>query len=529
MGGNLRGALKRDLLGVTSQPDALNAELLDQAFQGLHADFDWTYGGFGGAPKFPQPMILEFLLRYHARTGSEAALRMVTHSLTKMARGGIYDQIGGGFARYSVDSMWLVPHFEKMLYDNAQLSRVYLHAWQVTGEPFFRRIAEETFDYLLREMTSPEGGFYSATDADSEGEEGKFFLWTRDELETVLGAEDARLASAYWGVTAHGNFEGRTILNVPNDDAAVAAHLDLSLEALRARIDAIKAKLYAARQARIPPGLDDKLLTAWNALLLGSLAEAARVLDRDDYRAAAIKNADFLLDRMQTAEGRLLRTYKDGDARLNAYLEDYAFLADALLALYQTTFEPRYFVEARRLADLAFAHFAAPDGGYYDTSDDHETLLVRPRSLQDNAIPAGPSVLAEVGVRLTAYTASPHYEEAASGALGLLAGAMARVPAAFGEALSAVEMRVSGLAEVALIGDPADPGTRALLATLQRPYWPNAIVACAPVAVSADYPVPLLRDRPLRDGQPTVYVCRNFTCARPVHTPEETAALLPPA
>jgi uncharacterized protein YyaL (SSP411 family) len=526
VGGNLRGALKRDLLAVTSQPEALNADLLNQAFQGFHAEFDWTYGGFGGAPKFPQPMILEFLLRYHVRTGNEAALRMVTQTLTKMARGGIYDQLGGGFARYSVDAMWLVPHFEKMLYDNAQLSRVYLHAYQVTGDDFFRQIAEETYDYVLREMTSPEGGFYSATDADSEGEEGKFFLWTRDELEAILGPEDARLASVYWGVTAHGNFEGKTILNRPNDDAVVAANLALSVEGLHEKIGQIKARLYAARQERVPPGLDDKILTAWNALMLASLAEAARVLERDDYQAEAIKNAHFLLGRMMTAEGRLLRTYKAGEARLNAYLEDYACLADALLALYQTTFEPRYFEEARRLADLAFAHFAAADGGYFDTSDDHEALLVRPRTLQDNAIPAGQSVLAKVGLLLTAYTAKPHYEEAAAGALGLLAGALARVPAAFGEALGAVELHVSGLAEVALIGDPADPAMHAILEAVQRPYRPTAIVALAPEAVPADYPVPLLHDRPLRDGQPTVYVCRNFTCARPVHTAEETAALL---
>ncbi len=524
--GNLAATLSHEVLGVPSRPEALTPALLDRALQGFQTDFDWTHGGFGGAPKFPQPMNLEFLLRTHARTASAAALEMVALTLRRMARGGIYDQIGGGFARYSVDETWLVPHFEKMLYDNAQLGRVYLHAWQVTGDPFLRRIAEETLDYLLREMTGPEGGFYSATDADSEGEEGKFFVWTRAELVATLGEEDAALASAYWGVSDQGNFEGRTILSVPDEDAVVAGRFGLTVETLRERLAVIRARLYAARAERIPPGLDDKVLTAWNGLGLAALAEAARVLDRADYRAAAIRNAEFLLANLRTPEGRLLRTWKDGRAKLNGYLEDYAALADGLLELYQTTFEPRYFSEARRLVDVALARFAAPDGGYFDTSDDHEALLARPRSLQDNAMPSGQSLLLKCCLRLTAYTARPHYEEAAAGALGMLAAAMERVPQAFGEALGVVDMLVAGLAEVAVIGDPANSSTRALLDAIQRPYRPNAVVALAPATVGDDHPVPLLRNRPALDGRPTVYVCRNFTCARPVTTPEETAALL---
>jgi uncharacterized protein YyaL (SSP411 family) len=388
VGGNLQRALNRELLRADPTTDRLNADLLDQAVTRLERDFDWRNGGFGGAPKFPQPMNLEFLLRTHARTGSESALEMVKLTLDKMARGGIYDQVGGGFARYSVDAYWLVPHFEKMLYDNAQLSRLYLHAWQATDDPFYRRIAEEVYDYILREMTSPEGGFYSATDADSEGEEGKFFLWDRDEIEALLG-EDAAIATAYWSITAHGNFEGRTILNVPQKDSVVAEKLGMTVDALHDKLRAIKATLYAARSERIPPGLDDKILTAWNGLMLASLAEAARVLDRDDYRAAALKNADFLLDNLMTSEGRLLRTYKNGQAKLNGYLEDYTNLIDGLLEVYQTTFETRYFTVARQLADVTLVRFPAADGGYFDTSDDHEALLVRPRTLQDNATPSG--------------------------------------------------------------------------------------------------------------------------------------------
>ncbi len=526
VGANLQQALSRDVLNLQgASEDALNQAMLDQAFQALHQVFDWTNGGFGGAPKFPQPMGLEFLLRHYARTGAEGALQMVRRTLEKMARGGIYDQVGGGFARYSVDAAWLVPHFEKMLYDNAQLSRLYLHAWQVTGDPLFRRIAEEVYDYVLREMTDETGGFYSATDADSEGEEGKFFVWDQSELAEILG-DDADLAMAYWGVTESGNFEGHNILRVALDDEAAAEQFGLTVEALRETITAMKGKLYAVRSTRIPPGLDDKILTAWNGMMLASLAEAARVLEREDYRAAAIKNADFLLDKLTTEEGRLLRTAKTGTSKLNGYLEDHAALIDGLLELYQTTFDERYFTEAQRLADLALVRFAAADGGYFDTSDDHEDLLVRPRTLQDNATPSGTSLLVKSLARLAAYTGHPHYEEAARGALLPLAGAMGQVPQAFGEALGAAEMLIGGLAEVAIIGDPGRVETQALLRTVQQPFRPGLITALAPDAVGERAAIPLLQRRSPRDGQPTAYVCQNFACANPVTSPVEVAALL---
>ncbi|MDZ4765712.1 MAG: thioredoxin domain-containing protein, partial [Chloroflexota bacterium] len=315
----LTDSLQRDMLNIGGRDDELNADLLDAAFAKLRQGYDKQHGGFGTQPKFPQPMNLEFLLRIHARTGSTDALDMATHTLRTMARGGIYDQIGGGFHRYSVDQIWLVPHFEKMLYDNAQLSRVYLHAGQITGDSFFRRIAEEIYDYVLREMTAPDGGFYSTTDADSEGEEGKFFVWSKAELQDLLG-DDAPIAIEYFGVSTRGNFEEHTnILNVPNDDEIAAQRLNLRVEVLRERLTAIKDKLFAVRSQRIAPGLDDKIVTAWNGMMLASLAEAARVLERADYRAAALRSAEFLRDAL-IADGRPRRTYKDGRAKINGYL-----------------------------------------------------------------------------------------------------------------------------------------------------------------------------------------------------------------
>ncbi len=522
---DLTQALNRDFLGIGGDASALNALLLDEAWRGIGSSFDRAHGGFGGAPKFPQPMNLEFLLRAYARTGDPTALEMVRFTLVQMARGGIYDQIGGGFHRYSVDAIWLVPHFEKMLYDNAQLSRVYLHAWQVTGDPFFRRIAEEIYDYILREMTSPEGGFYSTTDADSEGEEGKFFVWSIEEVRALLGA-DANIAIEYWGMSPRGNFEGRSILYVPNDDAVAAARLNLTVEELRSRLQAIRDRLFAARSQRVPPALDDKILTAWNGMMLASLAEAARVLKRPDYREAAERNADFLLSQLRTPSGRLLRVYKDGQARINGYLEDYANLIDGLLELYQTTFEPRWFLEARRLTDLTLEHFPAPDGGFFDTSDDHEALIVRPRNLQDNATPSGNAMMARQLVRLAAYTGEARYEQVARGTLGLLTEAMRRYPQAFGEALSAADMLVAGLDEAAVIGDPADARTAALLDVIQQPYRPNLIAAAAERDVDGEHPIPLLSYRTCRDGAPTAYVCRHFVCANPVTEPEALRQLL---
>jgi hypothetical protein len=523
--GQLHEALQRDVLGIGGGDDDLNTALLDTAAAVMIRRFDSTHGGFSGAPKFPQPMNLEFLLRTYARTGSPNTLEKVTFTLAKMARGGIYDQLGGGFHRYSVDAIWLVPHFEKMLYDNAQLSRVYLHAWQASGEPFFRRIAEEIYDYILREMTAPEGGFYSTTDADSEGEEGKFFVWSKAELESLLGG-DAATAIEYWGVSERGNFEGHNILNVPNDDDVIAARLDISIAELTARLARIKDTLYAARTQRVHPGLDDKIITAWNGLMLASLAEAARVLDRDDYRAAAVRAGQFVLTHLRADDGHLLRTWKNGSAKIDAYLEDYADIIDALLELYQTTFETNWFTEARWLADYALAHFAAEEGGFFDSADNAEALIVRPRSVQDNATPSGSAMLAKQLLRLAAYTGEARYEAAARGALRLLTEAMKQYPHGFGESLNATDLLVNGLAEVAVVGSPSAGETRALLATLHETYRPNIIAALTTEDLDHEHPIPLLSYRTMRGGRPTVYVCRHFACQMPVTTPDEVRGLL---
>ncbi|MBE2269563.1 MAG: thioredoxin domain-containing protein [Anaerolinea sp.] len=517
MADELAGSLNREKLAIGGAASDLSPELLTAAFQKIAQSYDKMQGGFSDAPKFPQPMNLEFLLRHYARTGEQAALDMAAFTLEKMARGGMYDQLGGGFHRYSVDAIWLVPHFEKMLYDNAQLSRVYLHAYQITGNVFFRTIAEEIYDYLLREMTSPEGGFYSATDADSEGEEGKFFVWSKAELEERLGG-DARIAIEYWGVTTRGNFEGHNILYVPNDDAVVAERLGMSVPDLRAKLTAIKDTLYAARTQRVSPGLDDKILTAWNGLALASLSEAARVLDRADYREAALRNATFLRENLLADGDRLWRTYNDGQAKITGYLEDYANLIDGLLELYQTTFDESWFDLARRLADTVLAHFRADDGGFFDTSDEGETLIARPRALQDNATPAGSSMFARDLLRLVAYTGNGDYDDAARKALSLLTAALREFPQAFGEALSAVEMLAAGVVEVALVGEPA--AAKDLIDAVQKPYRPNVITALARADVEGEAAIPLLSYRVQRGGQPTAYVCRNFACKLPVTSVE---------
>lgn len=530
---NIHQALKRDVLGIGRDDDSGFTEtLLNQAAQKVLANFDSTYGGFGAAPKFPQPMTLEFLLRYYDRTQDEQARHAITFTLERMARGGIYDQIGGGFARYSVDAQWLVPHFEKMLYDNAQLSRIYLHAYQVTGNEFFKHIAEEVYDYILREMTSPEGGFYSATDADSEGEEGKFFVWSIDEVTDALepiedDVPDADLiAIAYFGMTLSGNFEGTNILYLPNKTEDVAQDLNMNVDDLQEAVTAIKDRLYAVRTSRVYPGLDDKILTSWNGMMLASLAEAARVLKREDYMAAAERAGDFLLESVIDEHGRLYRTHKDGRSKLNGFLEDYANLIDALLELYQSTYMEKWFAEARRLADVALEHFQTEDGGFYDTSDDHEELITRPRNLQDNATPSGNAMIAKQLLRLAAYTGDARYDEAGRRVLRLLADAMGQYPQAFAESLNATDMLVNGQAEVAIVGNPTHESTKSILDTLRQPYRPNVISALSRQDVEEHELIPLLSYRKMRGDQPTVYVCRNFACQMPVTLAEEVEKLL---
>ena len=498
----------------------LSKDTMSQAYARLRNGFDEEHGGFGTAPKFPQPMALDFLLRHHAASGDANALEMVEMTLTRMARGGMYDQLGGGFHRYSTDPFWLVPHFEKMLYDNALLSRLYIHACQATGSPLYARIAQETIDYVLREMTDPLGGFYSAQDADSEGEEGKFFIWTPGEIDVVLGREDGAIVQAHFGVTHEGNFEGRNILHLPagNDDAA-------------AETDGVIARgkrlLLESRSGRVPPATDTKVLTAWNGLMLHSIALGAAVLNRPDYLQAAIANAAFLLSNMKR-DGRLLRTYRDGQARLNAYLEDYAMLAGGLIALYEATFDRRWLDEASDLARQMLELFwDEREAKFYDTGTDHETLIVRPRDITDNAMPAGGSSATDVLLRLSVLTDEPSYSRTAASALRSVQPYMARVPEGFGNWLGALDFHLSSPHEIAVVGSLDDEDTRSLLDAVHRRYLPNRVLAgFDPAGGVSISDMPLLEDKVMQGGRPTAYVCHSYVCQRPVSNAGELAEQL---
>ena len=519
------------LAAVRQSKEPLSAGLVDSAALSFQRQFDSRNGGMGMQPKFPQPMDYELLLRHWRRTGDAESLNMVTVTLEKMASGGIYDQIGGGFARYSVDTFWLVPHFEKMLYDNAQLASLYLHAWQATGKPLFKRVVEETLAYVLREMTHPEGGFYSAQDADSEGEEGKFYVWLQQEINAVLGPEKGRVARAYWGVTREGNFEGKNILNVPRAAADVAAELGIEEEELAGAIADARAKLYEARSKRVWPGLDDKVLTAWNALMLKAFAECGAALGVPEWIDAARKNAGFLLTNMRS-EGRLRRTWKDigapgksgrPGARLNGYLEDYAMLTDALLALYEATFEPRWFDAAKVIADEMIELFwSFDDAVFFDTGNDHERLLVRPRDIFDNAVPSGGSTAASALLRLAVFTGDPAYHRTATASMKAVRDMMARAPEGTAHWINAVDTYAATAQEVVIVGDLADPRTAALIGTARQGYWPNRVLAGAG-GQQGGIDSPLLEDRPMAGGLPTAFVCENYACQLPVTDPEALA------
>jgi uncharacterized protein YyaL (SSP411 family) len=489
---------------LRSATTLLTDEILMGAFQAISAQFDEEWGGLAGAPKFPQPMIWESVLRFARRTGNPYARRMVHTTLVRMARGGMYDQLGGGFARYSVDAHWLVPHFEKMLYDNGQLASLYLHAWLALGDQECRRICEETLDYVLREMTDPSGGFYSAQDADSEGHEGKFFVWTPDEIRAVLGGPGAESALAYWGVDRGPNFEGKNILYVAGEPDPLA-------------VAAARQALYEARERRVHPGRDDKVLAAWNGLACRAFAEAGRALNRPDYVAAAVRNAEFVLGAMRR-NGRLLRTWKAGEARLNGYLEDYALVAAALLDIHEATFERRWLDSARELADEMLRLFW-DDGveGFYDTGLDHERLIVRPRNLFDNAVPCGSSSAVETLLRLAAFTGESHYESRALRALRPLADIMGRHPSGFGRFLCALDFHIGPRVEIALVAPPGD-GLAPLTAEVFGRYLPNRVVTGMRAGdAGAAAGLPLLEGRTAIDGKPTAYVCRNYACEIPVH------------
>ena len=497
---------------------AVNREALATAKSNIQRQYDPTWGGFGQAPKFPQAMTIEFLLRYYLEHDDADALHMAERTLEAMASGGMYDQLAGGFARYSTDDKWLVPHFEKMLYDNALLSMVYLHAWRVTRRPLYRRIVEETLDWVMVEMRHDLGGFYSSLDADSDGIEGKFYVWNAAEIERALG-DDAPLFMRHFGVTLQGNWKGSNILYVASDVRALAAEFGLTEEQVGARIGLGRSELYSIRARRQWPGLDTKVLTAWNGLMMASFAEAGRDLGRADYLETAQQNAEFLREHLRREDGRLLRSWKEGHgAKFNAYLEDYAYLAQGLLALYQGTFDAFWYEWAHELVDMILTHFSDDgNGGFYDTSEDHEALIFRPKDVQDNATPSGGAAASNAMLQLSLLSGDRMYWDAAETAVSALGELPATHPTGFAHWLCATDLMQGDAIEVAIVGRPEVPDTRRLLEVVFQHYRPNMMVAVG----TDEERVPLLRNRPQIDGKATAYVCRQFVCNNPVTEPSE--------
>ena len=489
-----------------TQEEKIDTDLLDTAYRTIASRFDSREGGFGNAPKFPPSMSIDFLLRYSDRTESEHALHMATLTLDKMAYGGMYDQVGGGFHRYSTDDRWLVPHFEKMLYDNALLVRAYVDAHRVTGKPLYKHIVEETLDFVVREMRGANGAFYATQDADSEGIEGKFYVWSLKEFSEVTGA-DAELLAKYFGVTEQGNFEEQNISNVSREPELFSKLERIPVQELETKIEAAKKKLYRARENRVRPGRDEKVLTDWNGLMLRAFAEAAGHFNRDDYRRVAESNADFILTTMWDGT-RVLHSFKDGRARFNGYLDDYANLADALFALYELTFDYKWLEAATQITDRMIQSFWDPnDGGFYFTGGNHESLITRPKDFFDNATPSGNSVAADVLLRLAAVTGRNDYREKAEQIIHTAARLLRQYASGFGRMLAAVDFYAGPSKEIAIVGAPD-----AFLPLLRRGYFPRAVIAAGDAADR----IALLRDRPMIDGKPTVYVCENFTCKQPV-------------
>jgi uncharacterized protein YyaL (SSP411 family) len=509
-------------------PAAEADDRLRSAVATLERDFDVRNGGWGGAPKFPQPMTIEFLLREHLRTGSTTALLMAGRTLDAMAAGGIYDHLGGGFARYATDAQWLVPHFEKMLYDNAQLARVYTHAFQVTGDDHHAYVARETLDFVAHDLrVTPGVAFAASLDADTEGEEGATYTWSASRIRKILGEAEAALFEAAYDVTPTGNWEGQTILRRVRDDTSLAVEFERPRAEIAEALTQARVRLLRERDERPQPARDDKVLTSWNGLAIAAFADAGRVLGEPAFVGYASDAASTVLAELRTPDGRLLRSWKDGRARHAGVLEDHAHLADGLLALYEATFDERWFVAARELADLILAHFRAEDGGFHDTADDAETLVARPRSLQDNALPSGGAMAASILLRLAALTGEGRYRDAAEDATQPLAAVAAEHPTAFPQWLMAYQLASSPIDEIAIVGDPVAEDTRALIDVAMSRYRPAQVVAVtsAPAATA----IPLLHERGIIDGVATAYLCHGFTCQRPVTRPADLEAQLAPA
>ncbi|MGH2641178.1 MAG: thioredoxin domain-containing protein [Actinomycetota bacterium] len=500
-------------LSVTGSEEPLTDGISTSALAELRGAFDERWGGFGVAPKFPQPMTLEFVLRMAVR-GEPDALEMLTTTLDRIASGGIYDQVGGGFARYSTDAAWHVPHFEKMLYDNAQLAQLYVRAWLLTRDDRYRRVATDTLDYLLREMRHPEGGFFSSQDADSEGVEGKFFTWTWEELVELIGAD---VADAF-GATPAGNWDGTNVLWLPG--GVEPSGLDLTTA---------RRALFAAREARVRPGTDDKVLTAWNAMAISAFAEAGRAFGEPRFIDAAENCARFVVKNVRRSDGRLLRSWRDGKPGRAGFCDDHALLASACLTLFSTTGTVDWFREAVGLVDAVVDLFLdAEHGGFFQTGSDDDPLVLRPKELYDNAVPSGNSVAADILQRLALLSGDADRERIGVSALRVLGEVLGRAPTAFGTALCALDLSLGPSREVAIVGPLEDQRTRSLLNEVHRArFVPNAVVAVGePRDEEAMEAVALLRDRPQVDGLPTAYVCERFTCRLPVTRPDDLAGQL---
>ena len=526
VGSQVSGHLQQSFANEQGGQETFSQDHLNAVAKAMSEAYDWGYGGWGSAPKFPQPMSIEFLLRRYAQ-GDEEALKPAIHVLKAMTRGGMYDVVGGGFSRYSVDNFWRVPHFEKMLYDNAQLARAYLHAWQITKEPAFKEIVTETLDFVAREMTDPVGGFYSSLDADSEGEEGKFYVWTLDEIREVL-KEDSEFFEAAYGITPRGNWEGKTVLQRALDDSSLAARFKLDPQSVPAKLSESHSRLLAARSSRVRPGTDDKILTAWNGLMLAAIAEAARALEdpnlQHKYLALATRNAEFLLEALRP-DGKLKRSWRRGRITDEVFLEDYAALILGLIELYQTDFQDKWFAFAQELTEEMLELFSDSAGGFFDTSVDSKELLLRPKDLQDNATPSGNALACEALLKLAAFTDNGKYRDLAEACLRLVTNQALRYPTSFARWLSAADFALGKVKQVAVIYD-SDPGkVRELLQTIRTQYRPNTVVAASPYPPSINAPS-LLDDRPLKDGKPTAYVCEGFVCKMPVTTSSELQNLL---
>ena len=512
----------RERASLNTVPQPLSADILDQAYHNLASSFDHKNGGFGAAPKFPQPMIQEFLLRYHHRNREQKAIGMVQITLDRMAAGGIYDHVGGGFHRYATDARWVVPHFEKMLYDNALLSQLYLHAYQATSRHLYRSIAEETLDYVMREMTDPEGGFYSAQDADTEGREGKYYLWSAEEIIDLLGQEVGSLANQYYGVRDEGNFEGENVLYVPKDMATFATDYGISLKELETIVEQSKGTLLTSRERRVRPNRDTKVVASLNGMMLKSFAEASCILAQEDYRKTATANAEFLLRELQQGDV-LMHSYKDGKAKIPGYLDDYALLISGLLALHEATLQQRWLEEAASLTDTMVCRFGDEEkqGILYDTGRGHSDLFVRPRDTLDSVKPCGSSAAAEVLLHMAVITGERRFEELATAMLGMMRNQMTTHPLGSGNWLCAFDFHLADPMEIAIVGSQSSLETAALQAIIHSRYLPNKVLAgIQPDDPHGTYQTPLLQKRTMVQGHSTVYLCHKYSCKTPIVDPD---------